>query len=206
MVDKISIILLNILIFSNILTMQIMGYEISKTHMYIIGGLGFGSRLAISLINQSYSRDKKNEKLDEIPQYTESKGLIAPKNLIVDEGINTVNSMLLDHVQLKFGEDSNTVRLLFTEEKNNKTIIYLIYGNFVSFKNSWRFISNKVEIYNDGKVESLNCAKIQGDYLPSNCGSSEDSSSFIDGSNVLNQPPENIGLKLNKHCIIKLQN
>tara|TARA_B100001248_G_C27207401_1_gene374135 strand:- start:22 stop:639 length:618 start_codon:yes stop_codon:yes gene_type:complete len=205
MVDKISIILLNILIFSNILTMQIMGYEISKTHMYIIGGLGFGSRLAISLINQSYSRDKKIEKHDEIPKYT-TKGLIQAKNLIADEGINTVNSMLLDNVELKFGEDSNTVRLLFTEEKNNKTIIYLIYGNFVSFKNSWRFISNKVEIYNDGKVDSLNCAKIQGDYLPSNCGSSEDSSYFIDGSNVLNQLPENIGLKLNKHCIIKLQN
>lgn len=205
--------------------MQILGYEISKTHLYIIGGLGLGSRVALSLLNQAYEKeDKKKE--------DKNRFIVNNKNsqdycLIVNEEGNKTNSLLLDDIEFQIGCDSKEVRLLYLE--NNTT--YIIYGKFIAYNTTWRFQSSKVEYYDKNSCTNINCSNIQSvafrpnsKFHKNNCGKYEfyeygtdfDNDGHYDLGdalldNLLNKTilrgddsEYTIGLKLDKHTTIKL--
>lgn len=142
--------------------MQILGYEILKTHLYIIGGLGLSSRLALSLVNQAYDKtDKKKErKTNNLKDDRPIVKVSQDSNdycLIINEDGDKTNSLLLDDITLVVGESSEVIRLLYLE----KNTTYIIYGNFIAFNKTWRFQSTKVEYYDNDSCKKVNCSNIQ---------------------------------------------
>ena len=141
--------------------MQILGLEISNTQLYLIGGIGVSARVLASMLG---GNKKKNERA----AITElDKNLVNPAKLISRENLDSVSSLLLDDVELLCGTSSDVVSLLYVQDDNT----YVIHGRFINFSNSsWRFISDKISLYQDGKlVEINNKGKIQSVAFKTNC-------------------------------------
>lgn len=138
--------------------MEIFGYELTKKHLYIIGGLGIGSRIGLTLFNRSYySNEKKSEEKREKRPIVQISQDSNDYCLIVDENGNKTNSLLLDDIDLVINESSKEVRILYLEK--NKT--YIIYGKFIAFNKTWRFQSTKVEYFDNDYCKKINCSNIQ---------------------------------------------
>jgi hypothetical protein len=183
--------------------MQILGYEITKNHLYLIGGLGLGSRIGFSLINKSNNKD--NIKTDDNIKRNND---ITNRCLIVDEDGTKANSLLLDCVETTLGQNSKEVRLLYQENK----VTYIIYGSFIANNNTWRFNSNKVETYQNDTCKKVNCCNIESVAIRPNINFNKndvDIFSFSGSTSaelIMNNSNKEstYGLKLDKHSIVTL--
>lgn len=158
--DKISILIIFILK-NKFINMQILGFEITNTQLYLMGGIGVSTRLLASMFRGNKGK-KENSRVIEL-----DKNNVTPAKLISRENLDSVSSLLLDDVELFCGTSSDQVSLLYVQDGNT----YIINGRFVNFSNSsWRFISEKIYVVENGELDEIkNNGKVQSVAFKTNC-------------------------------------